>query len=115
MHNYSVNSFQELIYHPTVSLGVTSPQLIKTQDIQKGNNVTCALMHSRCPFHEKILTLPFCDLFLKSLSWVFSLQLRALPWSSVGEECLQVIRIRFFKLWVPGFPTVPKLKNNLLS
>lgn len=58
MHNYSVISFQDLIYDPRVSLGITSPQLIKKQDTEKGNNEMCDLMHNHCPFWEKILPPP---------------------------------------------------------
>lgn len=104
MHNYSVNSFQELIYHPTVSLGITSPQLIKIQDKQKRNNVMCSIMHSQCPFYEKIPPLPSWNLFLGWVTFLFfSTLLRALQLSSVGEKYLQVARIAFFKLWVPVF------------
>lgn len=95
-HDYSVNSFKGLIYLPTVSLGITSLQLIKIQDMQKGSTVMCALMHSHCPFYEKILPLLIIYFSVQS-------QLRALQSCSVKEKYLHVIRISFFKLCVQLF------------
>lgn len=96
-HDYSVNSFKGLIYLPTVSLGLTSPQLIKIEDMQKGSTVMCALMHSHCPCYEKILPL------LLIIYFSVGSQLRALQSCSVGEKYLHVIRISFFKLCVQVF------------